>query len=384
MNIEGRLTIDLNISYGSVASVAIASSRPVGASRLFHGKSVEDALKMVPMLFSICGTAQACAGVKACEKALGIKPKQLTARLRQGLVNMESLREHLWRILLEWPEFMDEQPQKESMSQVLALQKNFNAVMTSGHNPFLQPGETYDIDLQIPDKLVRQTEELIQQMVFVMSPAEWLEMNSFDQLAAWAASKTTVAARMLDRVIHNSWSDLGDTAIDALPDLEPEKLYRMLQEDTFVQQPNWSGQCRETTALTRVDTPLLQQLHSLFGTGLLVRQVARLTEIAQLSISLIPTTIDLYLSETGAVENSGIGQVTTARGQLLHRVDLVDGTVSRYQILAPTEWNFHPQGVVAKALETLKDGKVQIEQQARLLINAVDPCVGYELRVNES
>lgn len=382
MNIEGRLTIDLNVSSGSVASVAITSSRPIGASRLFHGKSVEDALKMVPMLFSICGTAQASAGVKACERALGIEPNPKIERLRQGLANMESLREHLWRILLEWPEFMDEQPQKESMSQVLLLQKNFNAVMTNGNNPFLHPGEALDIESQVPDKLVRQTEELIQQMVFAMSPVEWLEMNSFDQLAAWAASKTTVAARMLDRVIHNSWSDLGDTAIDALPDLEPEKLYRMLQDDSFVQQPNWSGQCCETTSLTRVDTPLLQQLCSLYGSGLLVRQVARLTEIAQLSISLIPTTIDLYLSETGTVENSGIGQVATARGQLLHRVDLAEGVVSRYQILAPTEWNFHPQGVVAKALATLKDSSEQTEPQARLLINAVDPCVGYELRVS--
>lgn len=384
MNIEGRLTIDLNVSSGSVASVAITSSRPIGASRLFHGKSVEDALKMVPMLFSICGTAQASAGVKACERALGIEPNPKIERLRQGLANMESLREHLWRILLEWPEFMDEQPQKESMSQVLLLQKNFNAVMTNGNNPFLHPGEALDIESQVPDKLVRQTEELIQQMVFAMSPLEWLEMNSFDQLAAWAASKTTIAARMLDRVIHNSWSDLGDTAIDALPDLEPEMLYRMLQDDSFVQQPNWSGQCCETTSITRVDTPLLQQLRSLYGSGLLVRQVARLTEIAQLSISLIPTTIDLYLSETGTVENSGIGQVATARGQLLHRVDLAEGVVSRYQILAPTEWNFHPQGVVAKALATLKDSSEQTEQQARLLINAVDPCVGYELRVNDS
>lgn len=382
MEIEGRLTIDLNVKSGRVVSVKIRSSRPVGASRLFHGKSVEDALKLVPMLFSICGTAQACAGVKACEQALGIRSELSIARLRLGLVNMESLREHLWRILLEWPEFMQEEPQRESMAKLLALQKSFNASVTQGRNPFLHPGEKYHTELQVSDELGQQVDELLQQKVFAISPAEWLEMNRFDQLVAWASARTTVAARMLDMVIQNGWSDLGDATIDALPDLEPQQLYRMLQEDSFVQQPSWHGRCMETTALTRVETPLLQQLRSLYGSGLLVRLVARLTQIAQLSISLLPTTIDSYLSETGTVENSGIGQVATARGQLLHRVDLANGVVSRYQILAPTEWNFHPQGVVVKALETLQGSNEQMEQQAQLLINAVDPCVGYELRVN--
>ncbi len=384
MEIEGRLTIDLDVASGSVHKVEIRSSRPVGASRLFHGKSVEEALKLVPLLFSICGTAQACAGVKACEQAQGFKPNQLTARLRQGLVNMESLREHLWRILLEWPEFLHEQPQKQSMSRVLALQKQFNAVMTQEHNPFLHPGKKYDIALQIPEVVEQQIDELLTQLVFAMAPSEWLEISSLDELTSWAASRGTVAARMLGSVISEGWSDIGTTDIEPLPDLEPGQLYEMLQDDGFVQSPNWSGNCRETTALTRVDTPLLQQLRPMYGNGLLVRLVARLTEIAQLSINLIPATIDLYMSETGAVNNSGIGQVATARGELLHRVDLVHGAVSRYQIVAPTEWNFHPQGVVAKALETLKGSQEQIERQARLLINAVDPCVGYELRVNES
>jgi Ni,Fe-hydrogenase I large subunit len=382
MEIEGRLTIDLNVIAGSVSSVDIGSSRPVGASRLFHGKSVADALQMVPMLFSICGTAQACAGVKACEQAMGIKPDLPVACLRQGLVNMESLREHLWRIFLEWPEFLGEEPQKENMSKALDIQKRFNATMTQKHNPFLHPGETGDIELQIPDELEQQIGELLQHKVLAMPAPEWLEIGDLDELTTWAVSRSTVAARMLDSVIRDGWPDLGKTAMKALPDLESEQLYRVLEDEDFIQKPKWAGECRETSSLTRVETPLLQQLRSLYGNGLLVRLVARLTEIAHLSIHLIPATINVYLSEMGRVNNSGIGQVATARGQLLHRVDLTDGSVSRYQILAPTEWNFHPQGVVAKALKSLKGDNEQIEQQARLLINAVDPCVGYELNIN--
>ena len=383
MEIEGRLTINLNLSSGSVASVEIGSSRPVAASRLFHGKSVEDALQMVPMLFSICGTAQACAGVKACEQAMGIESELPVACLRQGLVNMESLREHLWRIFLEWPEFLGEEPQKENMSKALDIQKRFNATMTKEHNPFLHPGETGDIELQIPDELEQQFGELLQQMVFAMPASGWLEIGDLDELITWAASRATVTARMLDSVIRDGWSDLGKIVMKVLPDLESEQLYRVLEDENFIQRPKWAGECRETSSLTRVETPLLQQLRSLYGNGLLVRLVARLTEIAHLSINLIPATINVYLSEMGRVNNSGIGQVATARGQLLHRVDVTDGSVSRYQILAPTEWNFHPQGVVARALQTLTGSQEQIERQARLLISAVDPCVGYELQISD-
>ena len=68
-----------------------------------------------------------------------------------------------------------------------------------------------------------------------------------------------------------------------------------------------------------------------------------------------------------------------ARGRLVHRVEMENGTIGSYRILAPTEWNFHPRGVVAESLATLRGGRDKVEQQARLLINAIDPCVGYEL-----
>ena len=80
---------------------------------------------------------------------------------------------------------------------------------------------------------------------------------------------------------------------------------------------------------------------------------------------------------------TGIGQVEAARGHLVHRVVLDDGWVRRYQILAPTEWNFHPAGVVARGLGGLVDSdEPTLRRQAALLINAMDPCVGYDLRVH--
>ena len=118
------------------------------------------------------------------------------------------------------------------------------------------------------------------------------------------------------------------------------------------------------------------------GNGLLARLVARLTEIALLSGRLGPQAQASGAAQSSrGVENPAIGQVAAARGQLVHRLELDGERVRNYQILAPTEWNFHPKGVVAQSLLTLQGTPKQVETQARMLINTIDPCVGYELRL---
>ncbi len=84
----------------------------------------------------------------------------------------------------------------------------------------------------------------------------------------------------------------------------------------------------------------------------------------------------------GLPPNVGIGQKEAARGRVVHRVEMHGASVGRYQILAPTEWNFHPRGVVAAALARLPRGDVDaLRRKADMLIKAVDPCVGYDLRI---
>ena len=61
------------------------------------------------------------------------------------------------------------------------------------------------------------------------------------------------------------------------------------------------------------------------------------------------------------------------RGLLLHWVQLdVQGQVLDYRVVAPTEWNFHPQGVLAKALTALAP---QDTVSASALAAAFDACV---------
>ena len=67
----------------------------------------------------------------------------------------------------------------------------------------------------------------------------------------------------------------------------------------------------------------------------------------------------------------------------MHHIKVEQGQVADYVILAPTEWNFHPQGVAVEGLKGLRaESEAQLRQQAAMWVNAIDPCVGYELKVN--
>jgi coenzyme F420-reducing hydrogenase alpha subunit len=121
-----------------------------------------------------------------------------------------------------------------------------------------------------------------------------------------------------------------------------------------------------------------------WGNDLISRLVARLTEMAQIARDLLDDTenpISDMSQNWCKIQGSGIGVVSAARGLLIHHVSIEHDQIKKYQILAPTEWNFHPQGVVAQSLACLQGDAEQIKIQAGLLINAIDPCVGYKFHI---
>ena len=82
------------------------------------------------------------------------------------------------------------------------------------------------------------------------------------------------------------------------------------------------------------------------------------------------------LLSSGAL-NLGAGQAIAwcemARGLLLHWVLLDDqGQVADYRVVAPTEWNFHPEGALARALHALP---AEDTASAWILAAAYDACV---------
>jgi len=66
-----------------------------------------------------------------------------------------------------------------------------------------------------------------------------------------------------------------------------------------------------------------------------------------------------------------------ARGLLIHELRLgADDRVAHCRVHAPTDWNFHPHGAVARALETIAPDDAG---RVGALMAAYDPCVPYRI-----
>ena len=83
----------------------------------------------------------------------------------------------------------------------------------------------------------------------------------------------------------------------------------------------------------------------------------------------------------------GIGRALaeTARGLLMHEIVLDGDRIADYLIVAPTEWNFHPEGALVRRLTGLATAdQADLLRTARLDVHTLDPCVACRVEIGHA
>jgi hypothetical protein len=371
--------------------VSIASTRPVTASRVFVGRTADETARLLPALFSICSVAQSAACASALERAAGGWADPGIARLRRRLVDAETLREHLWRVLLDWPRALGEAPDMASMSRVVAGFAALKTALTGAVDPLVPGASQPRPDEDAARRVAAGLAAVVAEQVLGQQATAWLqEITDLESLERWAQGADTIAARLFARLLADGTAGLGGVAISSLPALSGADLEARLgaaDADRFVAEPTWDGRPAETSPLTRGgDLPLIRDLMERQGAGLLTRLAAQLGELVRLAAGeMRPSDPGVDDLDGGALEAGvGLAQVPAARGLLVHRVHLAADRVADYRILAPTEWNFHPAGAVALGLGDLarRAEPGRLAALANLYITAIDPCVSFGLEID--
>ncbi len=387
-DLAGQIDIQLHRDANAIA-VQIHSTRPVTAARVFAGKPVADAARRLPMLFSICATAQADACASASEQALELGTTRAARRLRDLLLRAETVKEHLWRLLLDWPRVLDIPADQPAMAAAMRAYLRLRTTLSAGGDPFA-PGadpDWIDLDRALPEAIELATRATA--AVFGMPATEWLaRCQDHAGLLDWAGRGDRAPGRAVNQLTRLRIGALGRNPVPSLPKLPLAALSERLagpDADAFVAAPRWAGLAHETSPFARHrEQTLVAALAAGLGNGLMPRLAALLVELARCITALQRPpragAADAASPDTGV----GIAATQAARGMLVHRVEVADGRVRDYRILAPTEWNFHPRGVVAIGLARLRPDldATAIEHDAALFINAVDPCVDYRIRVS--
>jgi coenzyme F420-reducing hydrogenase alpha subunit len=376
--VEGRLDIRLAPARHEVK---ISSSRPLAASHLFEGKTIDETLGLVPLLFNVCGQAQRTAAVRAIESAQGNAAGVEVEHARDRLVQLETLREHLWRVLLDWPRFYGAAAASGPMSLLMARIEGAKRAIDGQGLLCTRPGLPRPADPEeAPNRELEALRGMVAEYVLGIDPARWQDAGPAG-LSRWIEHTATPAAQLLRFVCSQGWEAIGQTRTRAMPDLAAESLVTLLDGPdaaAFIAEPTL-GECAVETGpgARQQSHPLVVAMRERHGQGLITRLAARLVEIARITLALPVDGADLP-----AVTAPGLAQLEAARGRLFHRVVLDGERIQRYRILAPTEWNFGPQGPAVQALRGIAQAPpTGVRLQAELLIHAIDPCVGYKLDV---
>ena len=316
----GCVRLRLACRDGQVSSVGVTSERPAIASHL-RGRPAGDVARLVPLLYSLCGRAQGRAAALALAAARG---SEQAAHLDED-VQREVLREHLLRWLLDLPVLLGES----------ALRQEFlaaTAAVTSGRRAeigTLLSGSAIDV-------LCRR-------------------------LMA-AADVVGDAPRFLPPLNARA-------SLDCWPALDP----------AFALAPCWQGAAAETGAIARRANSCRTR-----SGAFAARWLARLDELRDWANGSEEVGAGGTASSAPVGAGRGRALVETARGVLMHEITLDGERIVDYVIVAPTEWNFHPDGTLVRWL-TGRDAsdRGSLEHFAARAVAALDPCVRWELQFPE-
>lgn len=312
----GLVRVQLACAEGSVSAVRVSSARP-DVAVVLRGRIADQAVQLLPLLFALCGRAQARAGALALAAARG---EECAPQLDPD-VQREAMREHLWRCLLDLPPLLGK----------AELQQEFVSAMK-----WIDEGNRADMRALLNSSRIAALQQGLQ---------ETEEPHLFP-------------ARMLPR-------------IDARRSLE--EWPRLTAE--FCRLPAWRGMPAGTGAIAR-----RQQTEQKTASLSSARWRARFDELMEWATGDVQIGAGGTVSAIPVAPGIGRSLAETARGLLMHEIVLDGERVADYLIAAPTEWNFHPQGaLVDQLLGQDATDRNALQQHVARAVAALDPCVPWEL-----
>ena len=357
---EHRLRMVLRADGHGFTRVEPLPRRASQAHRLLIGRTAQQALALLPTLYPVGGIAHRAAAAAAISSWNDESGRGVASDPRPLL--LERLREHLLPLHRDWPLCMAVAPSAQTLQSIEQLLRTLDSPRAEPHAQ-------------------SALHELVEGRSLGMPAREFLQIDDAASLLHWArANEHLSPARFLAWL---AWQPLALTRASlprALQPPSPRELARHLlgpASDEFEAYPQWQGLCRETGPwASQSQHPLLRDLSrdgAEPSSALLARFAARLLDLAQALLAWNEQAAPARAVQAAA----GVGMVHTARGLLAHGIELDHaGRIARCVILAPAQWNFHPQGTAPELLRSIAwTTPRQVAQTASLVACAVDPFV---------
>lgn len=377
--LEQQICLEAVVSHGRLIAKRLVTTRTHAIADILIAHPVDGIPRILSQLFPLCGTAHAAAGGAAIEAALAIEVSPAQHAFRDLMLLTEHGAALAWRILMEWPPLLGEPANTRACADVRRAVAVINAV--AGRDQWARVG---GVKLRLNrDNLSRAVCELARMLIELFP--EGASALSWSKLERAIQSGTSVPARLINNTRTSALADYGRHDRPLLPSRAADWFsVRLAAEPRFCEAPTLDGTPAEVGPLAAQRHPLVADAVAYWGLTLATRLLAAALDAAVVAERLIHTLDELTDDDPVEVDltrsGRGAGFVETARGPLAYFVDAADGHVRMLRSVAPTEWNFHPDGPFRAALDAAPRVSDPI-LAARLLAASFDPCVPFSIEL---
>ncbi len=390
MSIEGEIRISVTVKSDKIKSVLITSTRPLHITKLFSGKSIDSVANIINTIYQLCNAAHSFAFLRLLEETGVIKLSQNEIQAYQLLLELETIREHCFSIASKWRQDADNLVDTNIIN-LLATLKEVNATLFPNTNPFSLTAKKLQASNSIDEPILKLEQEL-QGLLLGSEHKAGFVFENLDNFNEWLQAGESESANFLNYLQQYQLNKIGDVNTSHLPDLDLKDISVLLGDDAYIQRPSYQDGACETTPYSRQSKhQLIKQLTGIHGSGVFTRAVAQLLEVFELLNKIKHNYANIkaedisYNVQFPLIEVSALVQLEAARGRLVHQLSIENEKVKSYQILAPTEWNFHPEGLLSDMIKSLNfTDKEDLVARITLLVNAIDPCVGYTIEIEHA
>jgi hydrogenase large subunit len=407
--IEGEAKLNFNFNQNKkidFVDIEFLSTRNI--EQILENKSALDALVINPRVCGICGHSHLIATVKALENCYkNIEISQKAEILRELTLNFEIIQNHFkWFYLTIMPLFGYKQYLLKATKPAIAINKAIAIIAGQyPHNSYAIVGgvvcEPTPLDMVKVISLIDETLKYFEKNILEIDTENLLECDNIDKIFSIKGDLHNI----IKEIKINNWEQIGKsygrfivfggnsyfksgksnkTRVSSSLNINDIKEFNNV--NSYAKNVKYKDKYYEVGPLSRAilnKTSLIKDGHRKYGDSILTRIIAKVCEIPQLlnhSKSLIK---ELNLDEPSFIEpkidiskisGNGIGIVEAPRGSLIHKVNLENGIIKKYDIITPTQWNLsngakEDLAISQKAMVGLEDIKL-----AEIVFKSFDVC----------
>ena len=405
--IEGEAKLHFSFKDKKIDFVDIEFLQTRSIEKILEGKNAFDALVINPRVCGICGHAHLIATVEAledCYESIEISDKAKI--IRELTLNFELIQNHFkWFYFTVLPLFGYKQAVLKAALPSQIMSKAIAVIAGQyPHNSYALPGgvvcDITNMDVMKVSQYIRETQKFFENNIIDINE-DILECTNIDKLF----NQKGDLSQILDDIIKNSWEHLGKSydrfiafgensyftkgkslKTRRFTNISLDEVKEFSSKNSYAKNVTFKDKYFEVGPLSRAiikKTPLIKDSHNKYDDSIVSRIVARVLEIPQLLkhsqelIKQINLDEPSYIKpkiDISKITSTGNSAVEAARGSLIHKVDIENGIIKKYEIITPTQWNLsngtrENQGISQHAMIGLQDEKI-----AEIVFKSFDVC----------